>query len=70
MINKLIKLRGGIICRIIDVILLNGNSMYLVVNITNNSITIINPKDILYIMKLNDDGVYVSNLQEIVEVGI
>jgi len=70
MINKLIKVRGGIICRIIDTIIQNGNTLYLVVNITNNSITTINPKDIMYFVKLNIDGEYVSILQDVIENGI
>lgn len=67
--NKLVKLKGGFICRILDTVIQNGNSLYLVLNITNKSIIMINPKDILYLVRL-EDSEYVSDMEEIIKYGI
>lgn len=45
--NKIVQLRDGkTTCRILDSIVHNGNTMYVVIDFNSKSITTIHPKDI------------------------
>jgi len=58
--NKIILLRGKMRCRILDTIIENGYTLYFVVDIKTENLTLVHPRDILDIMDYNDKRELVS----------
>jgi hypothetical protein len=50
MINKIVKLRNGRSYRILDSIIYQDNTFYIVIDVENSLITQVYPKDIVEIM--------------------
>jgi hypothetical protein len=71
MINKLVQLRDGrTICRVLDSIIYNGNTLYLVIDFNTRSVTTIIPKDIHDIMELDVENNFISIKNIIAEKGL
>jgi hypothetical protein len=73
MINKIVELKDfKTRCRILDSIIYNGNTLYLVLDFRSKSITTISPKDVYDIVEIdpNDKNKFISVRDCIMERGI
>jgi len=71
--NRIVELKDGKTrCRIIDTVMFNGNTMYLVVVFESKAVTLISPKEIWDIIENDpkDQTSYISIKDSIVEYGL
>ncbi len=69
--NKIVLLKDGrTYCRILDTIVSNGNSWYLVIDFKSKSITKVDPKEVWDIVELDKDGKFQSIREHLIERGL
>jgi len=71
--NKIVQLRNGqTICRILDTIIYNGDTLYLVIDFETKGIITIKPKDISDIVENDPDDKnnFISIKDKLVEKGL
>lgn len=69
--NKIVQLKDGrTTCRILDSIIINGNTMYLIMEFEKGVITTIKPTDIWDIVERNSSGEFDTIKNWIIEKGI
>lgn len=69
--NKIVLLKDGrTYCRILDTIICNGNSWYMVIDFKSKSITKVDPKDVWDIVEPDKEGKLHSIRDYLLEKGL